>query len=96
MVCRGVSETCWLLWSGRARAWNELARAGRSVGKALRLHGGGHRLNRRALRLFGAGRREVLARVAQLVERILGKDKVTGSIPVPGSTHQVVDGWPSG
>ena len=24
--------------------------------------------------------------VAQLVERVLGKDEVTGSIPVPGST----------
>ena len=27
-----------------------------------------------------------LAWVAQLVERVLGKDEVTGSIPVPGST----------
>ena len=26
-----------------------------------------------------------LAWVAQLVERVLGKDEVTGSIPVPGS-----------
>ena len=25
--------------------------------------------------------------VAQLVERVLGKDEVTGSIPVPGSSH---------
>ena len=25
--------------------------------------------------------------VAQLVERVLGKDKVTGSIPVPGSSN---------
>ena len=25
--------------------------------------------------------------VAQLVERVLGKDEVTGSIPVPGSTN---------
>ena len=27
-----------------------------------------------------------LAWVAQLVERVLGKDEVTGSIPVPGSS----------
>jgi hypothetical protein len=31
----------------------------------------------------GAG----LAWVAQLVERVLGKDEVTGSIPVPGSRN---------
>ena len=30
--------------------------------------------------------RPVRAWVAQLVERVLGKDEVTGSIPVPGST----------
>ena len=30
-------------------------------------------------------RRTELAWVAQLVERVLGKDEVTGSIPVPGS-----------
>ncbi len=29
--------------------------------------------------------------VAQLVERVLGKDEVTGSIPVPGSTWYAVD-----
>ena len=28
--------------------------------------------------------------VAQLVERVLGKDEVTGSIPVPGSRSQPV------
>jgi hypothetical protein len=28
-----------------------------------------------------------LAWVAQLVERVLGKDEVTGSIPVPGSRN---------
>ena len=28
--------------------------------------------------------------VAQLVERVLGKDEVTGSIPVPGSTYLAV------
>ncbi len=36
----------------------------------------------------GAGRRMrqiEFAWVAQLVERVLGKDEVTGSIPVPGS-----------
>jgi hypothetical protein len=34
----------------------------------------------------GEGFREpVRAWVAQLVERVLGKDEVTGSIPVPGS-----------
>ena len=31
-------------------------------------------------------RRPVRAWVAQLVERVLGKDEVTGSIPVPGSS----------
>jgi hypothetical protein len=31
------------------------------------------------------GRETDLAWVAQLVERVLGKDEVTGSIPVPGS-----------
>ena len=30
-----------------------------------------------------------LAWVAQLVERVLGKDEVTGSIPVPGSSLAV-------
>jgi hypothetical protein len=30
-------------------------------------------------------RQTELAWVAQLVERVLGKDEVTGSIPVPGS-----------
>ena len=30
-----------------------------------------------------------LAWVAQLVERVLGKDEVTGSIPVPGSRNSV-------
>jgi hypothetical protein len=39
-----------------------------------------------------------LAWVAQLVERVLGKDEVTGSIPVPGSRHKqglrvVGGGW---
>ena len=29
------------------------------------------------------------ARIAQLVERVLGKDEVTGSIPVVGSTRQM-------
>ena len=29
------------------------------------------------------------AHVAQMVERILGKDEVTGSIPVVGSTMEV-------
>ena len=29
-----------------------------------------------------------LAWVAQLVERVLGKDEVTGSIPVPGSRNR--------
>ena len=32
--------------------------------------------------------RPVRAWVAQLVERVLGKDEVTGSIPVPGSSLQ--------
>ncbi len=34
----------------------------------------------------------VRAWVAQLVERVLGKDEVTGSIPVPGSTSRARDG----
>ena len=38
----------------------------------------------------GASSRPVEAWVAQLVERVLGKDEVTGSIPVPGSTWIVV------
>ena len=29
-----------------------------------------------------------MAWVAQLVERVLGKDEVTGSIPVPGSRNK--------
>jgi hypothetical protein len=33
----------------------------------------------------GQGNKTDLAWVAQLVERVLGKDEVTGSIPVPGS-----------
>jgi hypothetical protein len=33
-----------------------------------------------------------LAWVAQLVERVLGKDEVTGSIPVPGSRIWMVAG----
>jgi hypothetical protein len=32
-------------------------------------------------------RKPVCAWVAQLVERVLGKDEVTGSIPVPGSSY---------
>ena len=35
--------------------------------------------------------RPVRAWVAQLVERVLGKDEVTGSIPVPGSRSQVAE-----
>ena len=31
--------------------------------------------------------------VAQLVERVLGKDEVTGSIPVPGSRDCEARGW---
>ena len=30
----------------------------------------------------------IFADVAQSVERVLGKDEVTGSIPVIGSTHR--------
>ena len=33
--------------------------------------------------------------VAQMAERVLGKDEVTGSIPVPGSSfHRTDDGGP--
>ncbi len=32
-----------------------------------------------------------IAWVAQLVERVLGKDEVTGSIPVPGSSGLCLD-----
>ena len=35
----------------------------------------------------GQGNETDLAWVAQLVERVLGKDEVTGSIPVPGSRN---------
>ena len=34
--------------------------------------------------------------VAQLVERVLGKDEVTGSIPVPGSSFGEWEGLDSG
>ena len=37
-----------------------------------------------------------LAWVAQLVERVLGKDEVTGSIPVPGSRGRLVLGRQGG
>ena len=37
-------------------------------------------------RAAGFQGRTDLAWVAQLVERVLGKDEVTGSIPVPGSS----------
>ena len=40
----------------------------------------------------GDGRSEFFAWVAQLVERVLGKDEVTGSIPVPGSIPQTEAG----
>ena len=44
------------------------------------------------LRCF-AGSETDLAWVAQLVERVLGKDEVTGSIPVPGSRNwRLADG----
>ena len=39
------------------------------------------KVRREGLNLAGTG----WAWVAQLVERVLGKDEVTGSIPVPGS-----------
>jgi hypothetical protein len=38
--------------------------------------------------IAGDAGRPVRAWVAQLVERVLGKDEVTGSIPVPGSRLQ--------
>ena len=38
----------------------------------------------------GVAGRPVRAWVAQLVERVLGKDEVTGSIPVPGSRVLVI------
>ena len=44
----------------------------------------GEPLQVRAKEFSGEGTR--WAWVAQLVERVLGKDEVTGSIPVPGST----------
>ena len=41
-------------------------------------------------------RRKFLAVVAQLVERVLGKDEVTGSIPVNGSRiFEVLRVWPA-
>jgi hypothetical protein len=46
----------------------------------------------------GEAGRPVSAWVAQLVERVLGKDEVTGSIPVPGSSFLIlrVLGWIGG
>ena len=38
----------------------------------------------RKWKLFRARQTEI-AWIAQMVERVLGKDEVTGSIPVPGS-----------
>ena len=49
---------------------------------------------RRRYREVSAGKPES-AWVAQLVERVLGKDEVTGSIPVPGSRNPVafIERW---
>ena len=42
---------------------------------------------------LGPGGGRVVADVAQLVERVLGKDEVTSSILVIGSSFEVVEGW---
>ena len=53
---------------------------------------GGRKRDRVAIGNVRAAKRDVFggsgcAWVAQLVERVLGKDEVTGSIPVPGSRN---------
>ena len=65
---------------------------------AARVHIGG----KQVLRETGFASGERLADVAQLVERVLGKDEVTGSIPVIGSriyfgggSNSVVESQPS-
>ncbi len=85
LLGEAVARASWTSWPARAAPWAGNPHCGEE-----------QRLNCHGLRVVGAGRRGVQARVAQLVERILGKDKVTGSIPVPGSTEQAMDGWPSG
>ena len=57
----------------------------RRQGKVRRVAGSLGRVSRGPL-LVGMG----LAWVAQLVERVLGKDEVTGSIPVPGSRFRTL------
>ncbi len=49
-------------------------------------------LRKSAPRLSASGAKKGtgLAWVAQLVERVLGKDEVTGSIPVPGSRMSIL------
>ena len=46
--------------------------------------------------IWEASGKPVRAWVAQLVERVLGKDEVTGSIPVPGSTLWELEGMSGG
>ena len=49
--------------------------------------GAGREIKNRRAGEKSFGRFTKFAWVAQLVERVLGKDEVTGSIPVPGSTN---------
>ena len=58
--------------------------AAEKIGKASRIA----RSVRSVLGMRSLGKTR-LAWVAQLVERVLGKDEVTGSIPVPGSRDGV-------
>jgi hypothetical protein len=52
------------------------------------VHGDRYRIHRERVVMASGGR----AWVAQMVERVLGKDEVTGSIPVPGSSPTDVGG----
>ena len=52
------------------------------------VHGDRYWVHREQVFMASGGR----AWVAQMVERVLGKDEVTGSIPVPGSSSMDVGG----
>ena len=60
-----------------------------SVGRASAFQAEGRGSeSRRPLQLYQIGKRINIARVAQSVERILGKDEVTSSILVAGSIYK--------
>ena len=69
--------------SVRASVSGALVRGCSSVGRASAFQAEGRGFeSRRPLAVAGMGSALDVARVAQLVEHILGKDEVTGSIPV--------------